>query len=220
MAIRSDRASISSSLLIAHTGDRMSATIHDPGSAAVPEDDERDWLAIGMGLSGLLSIVALVIAIAALASGAGGSSMSGMAMTPATGASAGASAGAATGLASTAPIARTVKMTFKSDVEHGKRGPDRTWHDAAVPAIFSVHAGAKVTVIAYNYDVAPHSFTDPTLGVNKMLPKGTRSHPTESKFTFIAPSQPGRYPWWCVFPCDPFAMSHDGYMRGYVTVTA
>lgn len=196
----------------------MSATIHDPGSVDVPEDDERDWLAIGIGLSGLLSVVALIIAFAALASGSGGSSMSGMAMTPA-GASAGAS-GAATGLASTAPVARTVKMTFKSDVEHGKRGPDRAWHDAAVPAIFSVHAGAKVTVMAYNYDIAPHSFTDPTLGVNQVLPKGSMSHPTESKFTFTAPSRPGRYPWWCVFPCDPFAMSHDGYMRGYVTVTA
>jgi hypothetical protein len=39
-------------------------------------------------------------------------------------------------------------------------------------------------------------------------------------FTFTAPKKAGRYQWWCAVPCDPWAMAHDGYMRGYVTVSA
>jgi hypothetical protein len=51
-----------------------------------------------------------------------------------------------------------------------------------------------------------------------------RSFPTNwrntVKFTFKAPSQAGSYQWFCALPCDPWAMSHDGYMRGHITVTA
>jgi hypothetical protein len=198
----------------------MSATSQFPDTFETRESKERanhEWVLVGVGLSGVLSIVAVIIALVAL--GSTGSGATNMVMaTPA--ATAGGSSLPAGGVASGAASARTVKMSFKSDVEHGRKGPDGAWHDAAVPAIFTVHAGAKITVDAFNYDVAPHSFTGPSLSVNQVLPKGTATNPTETKFTFTAPTTPGRYPWWCVFPCDPWAMSHDGYMRGYVTVTA
>jgi hypothetical protein len=46
------------------------------------------------------------------------------------------------------------------------------------------------------------------------------SAPTHATFTFTAPNKPGKYAWWFAVPCDPWAMAHDGFMRGYVTVTA
>lgn len=193
----------------------MSATSHPSSSGEPKEVVWREWLAIGVGLTGIVSVVALILALVAIAGGSSSPAQVSMATPSASVAGAGGAAGAVTAT----PVARTIKMSFKADDEHGRKGPNGVWHDAAVPAIFSVHAGQKITVVAYNYDGAPHSFTDPMIGVNKVLPKGSMSHPSETKFTFTAPSTPGRYPWWCVFPCDPWAMSHNGYMRGYVTVT-
>jgi plastocyanin len=94
------------------------------------------------------------------------------------------------------------------------------WHDAFLPADFKVRPGAKVTVTVENYDGGAHTFTSPSLAVNATLPAGSLSHPHQTTFTFTAPKKAGRYAWWCAMPCDPWAMSHDGYMRGYVTVAA
>lgn len=101
-----------------------------------------------------------------------------------------------------------------------KRGRDGKWHDAAVPAIFTVHAGDKVTVTAYNHDSSPHTFTASTLNTNQVIPGGSAGNPSQATFTFTAPTKPGRYQWWCSIPCDPYSMAHVGFMRGYVTVTA
>lgn len=111
-----------------------------------------------------------------------------------------------------------VKIVVKSDEEHGRLGPEGTWHDAFLPADFSVDPGATVEVVVYNYDEGEHSFTSMQLGTNATIPAGTPTHPSVSRFTFHAPTKTGRYAWFCMRPCDPWAMSHDGYMRGFVTV--
>lgn len=124
---------------------------------------------------------------------------------------------AATTAVAAAPV-QHVKLVVKSDTERAKQGPEGTWHDAFLPADFSVSAGATVEVTLYNYDDAPHSFNAPGLGVNVTVPGGSETEPAEKTFTFHAPQQAGHFLWVCMMPCDPWAMSHDGFMKGYVTV--
>ncbi len=120
--------------------------------------------------------------------------------------------------ASAAPGAESVKLVVKSDEEHAKKGPEGTWHDAFLPADFSVKAGATVKVTVYNYDEGAHSFTSPELGTNVTIPPGSEQKPSKTTFTFKAPQKAGSYEWYCVMPCDPWAMTHLGYMKGDVKV--
>ena len=162
---------------------------------------------IGVGLTGLLALLALVIGLAALSQNATHTTV-------------------VRTVYKDRPVARTtpavapqrVTMTYKSDVEHGKLGADGKWHDAAVPAIYTVRAGASVTVTAINYDSSPHTFTSAALGVNETIPGGSASAPSQAKFTFRAPTKPGIYHWHCAIPCDPYSMTHIGFMEGYVRV--
>lgn len=117
------------------------------------------------------------------------------------------------------PAVESVKLTVKTDEEHGKKGPEGTWHDAFLPADFSVKAGATVHVTVYNYDEAPHSFNAPDLGTSAEIAAGGEKKPSKTTFTFKAPQKAGSYAWFCAMPCDPWAMSHNGFMKGYVTVT-
>ena len=126
----------------------------------------------------------------------------------------------------TAQVAPALKPEYitlgvKADTEHGRRGPDGKWHDAFLPADFTLRAGHKVTITVNNYDDGAHTFTSPAMGVNAIISGGgSLSAPHTMKFTFRAPTKPGRYAWWCAVPCDPWAMAHDGFMRGFVTVKA
>ena len=113
----------------------------------------------------------------------------------------------------------SVKLVIKSDEEHGKKGSDGNWHDAFLPADFSVKAGETVRVTVFNYDDMPHSFTSAQLGTNATIPGGSEDKPSETTFTFHAPQKAGSYAWYCAIPCDPWAMAHDGFMKGRVTVT-
>jgi plastocyanin len=125
----------------------------------------------------------------------------------------------ATSGGATASSAENVKLVIKSDEEKGKKGPEGTWHDAYLPADFSVKAGATVHVTVYNYDEGPHSFTAAQLGTNATIAAGTEDKPSKTTFTFTAPQKAGSYEWFCAMPCDPWAMSHEGFMKGRVTVT-
>jgi plastocyanin len=117
-----------------------------------------------------------------------------------------------------AGAAENVKIDVKSDEEHGKMGSDGNWHDAFLPADFSVKPGSTVRVTVYNYDDMPHSFNSPQLDTNVTIPAGSEDKPSEITFTIHAPQKAGRYEWFCALPCDPWAMSHNGFMRGYVSV--
>lgn len=129
-------------------------------------------------------------------------------------------ANAASGNGSAAPAVEQVKLVIKSDEEHGKLGPEGTWHDAFLPADFAVKAGATVEVTVYNYDEGPHSFYSPGLGANVTIPAGSEANPSKTTFTFHAPKKAGSYEWFCTMPCDPWAMTHLGFMKGKVEVNA
>ena len=182
----------------------------------------REWMMIAVGLTGLMSVLAIILALIALASPSTQTTV-----LPAASASARSMMGTAAQASSAAAPAvkpEAVKLTIKSDDEHGKRGPDGKWHDAFLPANFAVHAGAQVTVTVTNYDQSAHTFTSSTLSntsvIDEQIAAGTDSGPRTTTFTFTAPTTPGKYLWWCAMPCDPFAMAHIGYMRGFVTVSA
>jgi uncharacterized cupredoxin-like copper-binding protein len=110
-------------------------------------------------------------------------------------------------------------LVIRSDGEQGKKGSDGKWHDAFLPANFTVLAGVPVKVTIYNYDDMPHSFTSSTLHLNKVIAKGSETAPSKTTFTFTAPKA-GKFLWWCALPCDSYSMSHVGFMRGYVNVVA
>lgn len=114
--------------------------------------------------------------------------------------------------------AEDMKIVVKSDEEHGKMGSDGNWHDAFLPADFSVKPGSTVRVTVYNYDEGEHTFTAPGLGTNVTISAGSEAKPAITTFTFQAPQKAGRYQWFCALPCDPWAMNHNGFMRGFVSV--
>lgn len=111
-----------------------------------------------------------------------------------------------------------VNLIVKSDEEQARRGPEGTWHDAFLPADFSVQPGATVKVTVLNYDEGEHTFTSTGLGTNATIAAGSATRPVATTFTFHAPTKAGSYMWFCALPCDPWAMSQMGYMRGLVTV--
>jgi uncharacterized cupredoxin-like copper-binding protein len=197
---------------------------------------------VASGLALLLALAAIVIAVnadhhktvATPASMAGAMS------------SAAAGAQSASGAAADAALpAKRVTLTMKPDA---RAGSDGNQHDVTLPADFSVRAGQAVRLTIYNYDDMPHSFTSPGLargaaipaamqqmqgtaqdlkvmpmagmGVNQTLPGSVGGHPSKTVITFTAPSRAGTYIWYCRLPCDAWAMAHDGFMRGHVTVTS
>ena len=190
----------------------------DPAQLAREDRKWHNWMGIAVGLIGLLSITAVILSAFALAASKSGSNAS--AASTATGNSSASTAGALGATAAPLAAPQTINVAVKADDEHGRLGPDGKWHDAFLPAEFKVHPGAKVTVTVANYDGGAHTFTSPSLGVNATLPAGSMKNPHQTTFTFTAPKKAGRYAWWCAIPCDPWAMAHNGYMRGYVTVAA
>jgi plastocyanin len=123
----------------------------------------HEWMMIAVGLVGLLSVLAVIISAVALSSTSSSKTM--VVTVP---------AAAQPAAAAPRPAPQTVRIAVKADSEHGRLGPDKQWHDAFLPADFSVKAGATVTMTLTNYDSGPHSFTSPTLGVNGIIPGGAR----------------------------------------------
>lgn len=170
----------------------------------------RDWMMVSVGLTGVLAVLGVILAVVALAS-----------TNPNTKTVIQAAAPIAHTAVTPAATAQDVSLVVKTDVEHGRRGPDGQWHDAFLPASFNVKPGGTVTVTVSNYDSGPHSFTAPSMNINEIIPGGgTPSTPRVVTFKFTAPKKAGKYQWFCAVPCDPWAMAHNGYMRGFVTVAA
>lgn len=111
-----------------------------------------------------------------------------------------------------------IYLTIKDGLQYASA--DGKMHDSYSPASFSVQAGIPVQVTVENFDTGEHSFTSPALGVNQIFKGASKEGvPSETTFTFT-PSKAGQYHWQCVIQCDGngWAMSHDGYMSGTVTV--
>jgi len=126
----------------------------------------------------------------------------------------------AAGTASAKPSnsTRTLTILVKSDDEHAKKGPDGKWHDAFLPANPVLKAGQKTRITFVNYDGGAHSLVAPGLNLNVKIPAAKGSTPGRVAVTLTA-GKAGSYDWWCGSPCDPWAMTHNGYMRGSIRVT-
>ena len=122
--------------------------------------------------------------------------------------------------AAPARAAATVALSIKSDTQHGKQDTKGVWHDAYLPAAFSVKTGQKVTVTITNYDDAAHTFTAPGLKLSVAVAGAKAGKPSVTTVSFTAPSKAGGIDWFCAAGCDPWAMTHYGFMRGRITVTA
>lgn len=101
-------------------------------------------------------------------------------------------------------------------------GPDKKMHDAFTPTDFSAKVGQKIVLTVYNYDGGDHSITAPDLKLNLVIPGAKQNGvPTIKTFTFTI-TKTGSFHWLCVVPCDDdakgWAMSHDHYMAGTITI--
>jgi plastocyanin len=117
------------------------------------------------------------------------------------------------------PIVNVVKVSDATPVQHTiylsvspgiKPGPDGKLHDAFSVTNFTVRAGQPVKLVIDNTDTVPHSINSVGAGVNILARPGTHT------YTMIVHKQ-GKFMWMCTQPCDPFSMSHLGYMRGTIT---
>ncbi|HEY2654852.1 MAG TPA: hypothetical protein VGI55_03625 [Solirubrobacteraceae bacterium] len=109
-------------------------------------------------------------------------------------------------LSGAAAIPSTIYITVSPGL---KPGPDGKLHDAFSVTNFDVRAGHPVKLVINNTDSAPHSITAPGAGVDIVIRPGVHTYSLLVRRT-------GRFEWFCKYPCDPYAMSHAGYMRGYI----
>jgi hypothetical protein len=73
-----------------------------------------------------------------------------------------------------------------------------------------VRAGRPIKLVIDNTDTVEHSINSAGAGLNIVARPGAHT------YTLIIHKR-GRFPWMCMCPCDPYSMSHVGYMRGYIT---
>jgi plastocyanin len=90
---------------------------------------------------------------------------------------------------------------------------DGTLHDAYSTTNVNVRVGQPVKLVVNNTDDVPHGIEAEAAGVNLSLKPGKHT------YTLLV-SKAGKFAWHCEFPCDPWSMAHDGYMRGVITATA
>ncbi|HZC99370.1 MAG TPA: hypothetical protein VFA46_03995 [Actinomycetes bacterium] len=121
--------------------------------------------------------------------------------------------------ASVPPNAQRVQLVVNPPPLGGVRNPAGEVVDGFVPATFRMQVGVPVAVTVLNYDDMPHTWTSAPLGVDAAVPAGSARSPSTTTFV-IDPRAAGTFAWRCMTPCDAWAMAHDGYMRGTVTVAA
>lgn len=110
-------------------------------------------------------------------------------------------------LAGATVMPSTVYLTVSPGI---KPGPDGKLHDAFSITNFDVRAGVPVKLVINNTDSSPHSITSPGAGVSIVIKPGVHT------YTLLV-HRTGKFVWFCSYPCDPYSMSHVGYMRGYIT---
>jgi hypothetical protein len=97
-----------------------------------------------------------------------------------------------------------------------KRGPDGKLHDSFSKTNFAVKVGQPTQLRIDNKDASTHSITSPQTGVSIVILPGVHTYT-------INATTAGRFEWLCIIPCDSdakgWAMTHPGYMAGYITAT-
>jgi hypothetical protein len=164
----------------------------------------RDSRIVLQILAGVAILAALVMSTVALAL-SGGHGRSTATVTPTTAAVAPAPA-----VSSPAP------MITLSIAGSNKRGPDGKMHDSFSKTNFAVKVGKPTQLRIDNKDPTTHSITAPGTGVAIVVLPGVHTYT-------INATTAGRFEWTCIIPCDSdakgWAMTHPGYMAGYVTAS-
>jgi uncharacterized cupredoxin-like copper-binding protein len=97
-----------------------------------------------------------------------------------------------------------------------KRDPDGKLHDSFSKTNFAVKVGQPTRLRIDNKDEGTHSITSPQTGVSIIVLPGIHTYT-------IKATTAGRFEWLCIIPCDTdakgWAMTHPGYMAGYITAT-
>lgn len=109
--------------------------------------------------------------------------------------------------------ARTVSLSV---IGSYKLASDGKKHDAFTTTEFAVKVGQPLKLAINNTDNVPHSITSPQANVSIVAMPGKHT------YTLIV-TKAGKFLWFCAYPCDTdsggWAMSHPGYMSGYITAT-
>jgi membrane fusion protein, multidrug efflux system len=175
----------------------------------------------GNRLRGLVTLLATVVLAAGALFGAtaGVGAIWSAVTAPPTPASAAQSTGAPASSTPSAPKAVQLTLSVNPPPLGGAKSPTGEVVDAFVPGTFTMTVGTTYDVTVYNYDFMPHTWTSPSLNVNAQVAPALAKKPSVTHFT-ITPTKAGTFQWFCATPCDAWSMSHNGFMRGVVTVTA
>ncbi|MEA2412584.1 MAG: hypothetical protein QOC77_3145 [Thermoleophilaceae bacterium] len=115
-----------------------------------------------------------------------------------------------------APAPASAPVTSLNVAGANKRGPDGKMHDSFSKTNFAVKVGQPTRLRIRNADDVPHSITSAATGVSITVLPGVHT------YTMVA-TKAGRFEWMCVIPCDSdaagWAMTHPGYMAGYITAS-
>ncbi len=164
----------------------------------------RDGKIILQILGGVAIVAALVMSTVALVVSSGKSNTTAMTMP-----------GASPPVAAvpSATPAPTIRLSVAGE---NKKGPDGKMHDSFTKTDFAVKVGQPTRLRINNTDSSAHSITAPSTGVSITVRPGLHT------YTMVAKTA-GRFEWICVIPCDGpahgWAMTHPGYMAGYITAT-
>jgi plastocyanin len=164
-----------------------------------------------LGLFATTAVACAVILALTLNRPAANVTMAGM--TGMSGMTSSGTAASSSGTAAASAVPTAVKLKV---IPSSKRGPDGKLHDAFTVTNFAVHVGQPVKLTINNTDNQPHSITSPSAGVSIVAKPGVHT------YTLVV-SKSGRFLWYCAYPCDSdahgWAMSHPGFMSGYITAT-
>ncbi len=165
---------------------------------------ERAKLALP-ALTGLATVAALIMSGIALVNSSESNGMTAVR-------TAGAPPSAQLGVAPEAPP-HVVDVTIRPA---SKLGPDGKMHDAYSERDFAVRVRQPLTLRISNTDNQPHSITSTRSGVDIIAMPGTHSYTVLVK-------RAGRFTWRCLVMCDTgadgWAMTHAGYMSGFIPAT-
>jgi uncharacterized cupredoxin-like copper-binding protein len=119
--------------------------------------------------------------------------------------------------AAVAPVAAVPAPVITLSVAgSNKLGPDGKMHDSFSKTNFAVKVGKPTQLRIDNKDAGTHSITAPGTGVAIVVLPGVHTYT-------INATTAGRFEWICIIPCDSdakgWAMTHPGYMAGYVTAS-
>jgi hypothetical protein len=115
-----------------------------------------------------------------------------------------------------APSSPSAPPIDVSIVGGNKRGPDGKMHDSFSKTNYAVKVGQPTRLRINNTDDVPHSITSVETGVEIIVQPGVHTYSIVAK-------KAGRFLWVCNIVCDSgaagWAMTHPGYMAGYITAS-